>query len=99
MKRMMLAAAAMLVASAASAQTYAIQAGRLIVDASEPARGASTVIIENGRVARIDDGFTAPAGATVVDQRARTVMPGLIDVHVHLTGDANLPWYQRLTPK
>jgi imidazolonepropionase-like amidohydrolase len=57
------------------------------------------VIVENGRIARIDNGFTAPAGAIVVDERSRTVLPGLIDVHVHLTGDANLPWYQRITPK
>ena len=93
------AAAALLAATAAQAQTYAIHAGRLIVDAAQPARGASTVIVENGRISRIEPGFTAPSGAVVVDQRNRTVMPGLIDVHVHLTGDANLPWYQRLTPK
>jgi imidazolonepropionase-like amidohydrolase len=93
------AAAALAAAAAANAETYAIQAGRLIVDASQPARGTSTVIVENGRVARIESGFTAPAGAVVVDERGRTVMPGLIDVHVHLTSDANLPWYQRLTPK
>jgi imidazolonepropionase-like amidohydrolase len=92
-------AAALLASTAASAETYAIQAGRLIVDASQPARGASTVIVENGRIARIEDGATAPAGATVVDMRSRTVMPGLIDVHVHLGYDANLPWYQRITPK
>ena len=30
---------------------------------------------------------------------AKTVMPGLIDVHVHLTGDRGEPWYQALTPK
>jgi imidazolonepropionase-like amidohydrolase len=57
------------------------------------------VIVENGRIARIETGFTAPAGAIVVDERGRTVLPGLIDVHVHLTMDSGLPWYQRLTPK
>ena len=62
-------------ASTASAETYAIQAGHLIVDAAKPAHGASTVVVENGRIARIEDGFTAPAGATVVDERNRTVMP------------------------
>jgi imidazolonepropionase-like amidohydrolase len=99
MLRTIIAAAALLSSTAASAETYAIQAGRLIVDAAQPERGPSTVIVENGRIARIESGFVAPDGAVVVDERARTVMPGLIDVHVHLTGDAGLPWYQRLTPK
>jgi imidazolonepropionase-like amidohydrolase len=92
-------AAALLASTSASAETFAIQAGRLIVDASQPSRGPSTLIVDSGRIVRIDDGATAPAGATVVDLRGKTVMPGLIDVHVHLTHDANLPWYQRITPK
>ncbi len=99
MKFTVLAVVALLTASAAQAETYAIQAGRLIVDASKPARGASTVIVENGRIARIEDGATAPAGATLVDMRSRTVMPGLIDVHVHLTFDSGSPWYEMLTTK
>lgn len=99
MRKYLIAAAALLCAGAASAETYAIQAGRLIVDAAKPARGPSTIIVENGRIARIDNGFTAPGGATVVDERSRTVMPGLIDVHVHLNQDAGIPWHQRLTTK
>jgi imidazolonepropionase-like amidohydrolase len=71
----------------------------LIVDAAQPERGPSTVIVENGRVARIEAGFTAPAGAIVVDERSRTVMPGLIDVHVHLTQTAGTPWYASYTIK
>ena len=93
------AVAVLLAATTAHAETYAIQAGRLIVDASKPERGPSTLIVDNGRVVRIEDGATAPAGATVVDMRSRTVMPGMIDVHVHLTSSAGQPWYQGLTPK
>ena len=99
MLRSIAAIALALVTSAAQADTYAIQAGRLIVDAAAPERGASTVIVTNGRIVRIEDGATAPAGATIVDLRNKTVMPGLIDVHVHLTSDANLPWYETLRPK
>lgn len=91
--------AAILVSTAASAETYAIQAGRLIVDAAQPERGPSTVIVENGRISRIDNGFTAPEGAIVVDQRSRTVMPGMTDVHVHLTGTSGEPWYLGFTQK
>ncbi len=94
MTKIFFTAIALLSASAASAQTYAVQAGRLIVDAAKPARGASTVIVENGRVVRIEDGATAPAGATVVDMRSRTVMPGLIDAHVHLTNDPGTPFWR-----
>jgi imidazolonepropionase-like amidohydrolase len=100
MKRYLLAGAVALASSAvANAATYAIQAGRLIVDAAQPARGNSTVVVENGRIARIDNGFTAPAGAIVVDERSRTVMPGMTDVHVHLTFNSGEPWYMGFTQK
>ncbi|GAA4751087.1 amidohydrolase family protein [Sphingomonas daechungensis] len=99
MLKLLAAVVAIATASTASAETYAIQAGRLIVDAAKPARGASTVIVENGRITRIEDGFTAPTGATVVDERSRTVMPGMTDVHVHLTQTSGTPWYAYFTQK
>jgi len=99
MLKYLLAGTALLLASTANAETYAIQAGRLIVDAAQAERGPSTVIVENGRISRIESGFTAPAGAVVVDERSRTVMPGMTDVHVHLTSNAGEPWYQELTAK
>ena len=93
------AVATLMTSTAAGAETFAIQAGRLIVDASQPERGPSTVIVENGRIKSIESGAVAPDGATVVDMRSRTVMPGMTDVHVHLTFNAGEPWYQTLTPK
>src|SRR5438128_10054428 len=98
-KHLLAGAAALVTAASAGAETYAIQAGHLIVDAAQPARGASTVIVDNGRIARVDSGFTAPAGATVVDERSKTVMPGMTDAHVHLTFDSGRPWYEGMTQK
>src|SRR5690242_19150289 len=98
-KHLLAGAAALAFAAAAEAETYAIQAGRLITDAAQPERGPSTVIVENGRISRIESGFTAPAGAMVVDERNRTVLPGMTDVHVHLTGTSGEPWYTGFTQK
>jgi imidazolonepropionase-like amidohydrolase len=98
-KHLFAGAAALAMATAADAATYAIQAGHLIVDAAQQERGASTVIIDDGRITRIDNGFTAPSGAIVVDERGRTVMPGMTDAHVHLTGTSGLPWYHGFTQK
>ena len=99
MLKYLLGGAAALLATTASAATYAIQAGRLIVDAAQPVRGNSTVVVDNGRITRIDSGFTAPAGAIVVDERSRTVMPGMTDVHVHLMQNSGEPWYVGFTQK
>src|SRR6478609_8405297 len=99
LKHLLASAAALAFAGAASAETYAVQAGHLIVDAAQPERGASTVVVENGRISRIENGFTAPSGAIVVDERSRTVMPGMTDVHVHLTGTSGEPWYLGFTQK
>ncbi|MFF7246497.1 amidohydrolase family protein [Embleya sp. NPDC008237] len=53
----------------------------------EKTLGALTVLIENGRIARI--GGDVPEGAEIVDGSGATLLPGLIDAHVH-TGPGTL---------
>ena len=99
MRNLLIAAATLLAGGTAHAETYAIQAGRVIVDAAKPPLGPSTVIVTDGRITGIQPGATAPAGAIVVDERERTVMPGMTDVHVHLTMNSGEPWYTAFTQK
>ncbi|MGH6786207.1 MAG: amidohydrolase family protein [Novosphingobium sp.] len=74
-------------ASALAAPTY-IHAGRLIVVPGEAPRGPSTIVVDGGRIVSVESGIVpAPAGATTIDLTARTVLPGLIDSHVHLSTD------------
>lgn len=45
-------------------------------------------MIRDGRVSEVRDGFVdVPGSQRVIDQRARFVLPGLIDSHVHLVSD------------
>src|SRR5437764_13654704 len=99
LRHLLAGAGALVLATATNAETYAIQAGHLIVDAAQAERGPSTVIVENGRIARIESGFTTPSGAIVVDQRSRTVLPGMTDAHVHLTDTSGEPWCAGFTRK
>jgi len=87
-------------AAPAGAETVVLRAGRVITDAALPARGASSIVVTDGRIVAIGDAAMAvPAGARVIDLSTKTVLPGLIDAHVHLTQDAGLPWYATLRPK
>jgi imidazolonepropionase-like amidohydrolase len=82
------AAAFALMGSSAIAKTTIVYAGHLITDASKPAEGPSTVTVTDGRIVSIAPGrVAAPEGAEVVDLGGKTLLPGLIDLHVHLTGD------------
>ncbi|MBU0824012.1 MAG: amidohydrolase family protein [Alphaproteobacteria bacterium] len=79
---------ALLGTTAANAKTTVIYAGRVITDADKPAQGPSTIVITDDRITSITAGRTAaPADAQVVDLSDKTLLPGLIDLHVHLTGD------------
>jgi len=42
------------------------------------------VLIENNLISRVGQDLQAPPGATVIDGGGRTLMPGLMDAHVHL---------------
>lgn len=90
MRKLGLVAAATLalMGSAAFAKTTVIYAGHVITDADKPALGASTVIVTDDRITSISAGRSpAPADAEIVDLGDKTLLPGLIDLHVHLTGD------------
>ena len=90
MRKLGLVAAATLalMGSAAFAKTTVIYAGHVITDAEKPALGASTVIVTDDRITSIGAGRSpAPADAEIVDLGDKTLLPGLIDLHVHLTGD------------
>ena len=90
-----LALAAPVMAQAPAAPSTAgpvtlIQAGRLLDRPGQAPRGPSTVVVRDGLIVEIRDGFVDAAafpGATVIDQRDRFVLPGLIDSHVHLVSD------------
>lgn len=57
-----------------------------VFDGASPQLSAPTdVLVRGNRIAGIGGDLRPAAGATVIDGRGGTLMPGLIDVHVHLT--------------
>lgn len=71
-------------APAALAATIVIHAGHLIAEPGKPATSNQSIVIENGKIIAIKDGFVS--GDTVIDLKDSWVMPGLIDMHTHVTG-------------
>lgn len=66
-----------------------VQAARVLAEPGKAPRGATTIVIHDGRIAALLDGRQAgPVGARVIDLGERFVLPGLIDSHVHLDSDA-----------
>jgi imidazolonepropionase-like amidohydrolase len=82
-----LVASTIVLAAIADAATL-IHAGRVIDGLSEQALAERTVVIDNGRIVAIEPGYRKPgSGDTVIDLRKSTLMPGLMDMHVHLTSE------------
>ena len=48
----------------------------------------ATVVVREGRIVEAGPGVAVPPGLDVVDGRGHTLLPGLIDAHVHTWGDA-----------
>ncbi len=84
----LMAAAVALMSSPALADTTIIHAGAVLTDADSRPSGPATITVTDGKIVSIVDGFSpTPEGATMVHLDEHTVMPGLIDLHTHLSGD------------
>src|ERR1041384_7052978 len=89
-KSMFVAAAMVAAAAAAAAQTgqvTAIKAGKLFDAKSGTDLQNQVILVAGDRIADVGPAASVkiPAGAKVIDLSNATVLPGLIDGHVHLT--------------
>ena len=81
-----------------SGQTTIIHAESIITDASAQPTGRATITVRDGVIVSIEDGWSAvPEGAEMVHLEGKTVMPGLIDLHTHLTGDPGGDFWKEAT--
>ena len=61
--------------------------GRLFDGTSAPIRDGTGILVEDGRIARVGLASDAvPEGTVRVDVAGKTVMPGIVNCHVHAIG-------------
>ena len=86
------------VALSAQAQNMAIKGAAILDVTTGELHSGRVVLVKNGRIARVAPAgeVTIPAGSDVLDLQGHTLLPGLIDMHVHLTSGGGYHGYERL---
>ena len=96
MKALLLALPLLALAGPGAAETILV--GNLITDAASNPMGPATVLVEDGKIVSITAGIDRTAtGDDIIDLGDKTVLPGLIDTHVHLTGDPGGDFWKEAT--
>jgi imidazolonepropionase-like amidohydrolase len=71
-------------------QKIIIHCGNLIDGKANDVQPQMTLVVEGNKIVAIQKGFTKPvAGEKLIDLSKKTVLPGLIDMHVHLEGETS----------
>jgi imidazolonepropionase-like amidohydrolase len=80
----------LLLASQCMAQKTYIQCGKLIDGTSNTPLTQMTIVVEGKLITDVQAGYTQGSSTDkIIDLRDKTVMPGLIDCHVHLEGQGS----------
>ncbi len=88
MKKLYFLASIALLTSPLLAQRTLIHCGNLFDGMSNTLQSQMTVVVEGNKITAVQKGYTAATGQDrVVDMKSKTVLPGLIDMHVHLESE------------
>src|ERR1700685_822100 len=85
--RAALLATLMLASATSSAGDLVIHAGVLLDGITAKPQERMSILVHDDKIVAVQTGFTAPAGAEVIDLTEATVMPGFIDCHVHISSE------------
>ncbi|MFT5264305.1 MAG: imidazolonepropionase-like amidohydrolase [Polaribacter sp.] len=78
-----------------TAQTKYIYCGHLIDGTDKEVKTEQTIIVEEGNIQAVKSGYaTAPEGTEIIDLKDHYVMPGFMDMHVHLEFESNPKGYE-----
>lgn len=90
MKKLLLFASFLITPILFSQETY-IHCGKLIDTRNGKVLTNKTIVVSGKSIKSIDDGFLSPTDSTikVIDLKSKTVMPGWIDMHVHLESETS----------
>ncbi len=74
-----------------TAQNTYLHCGKLIDTKSGKVLTEKTVVVSGNKITSVENGYVGPKNSedTVVDLKSKTVMPGLIDMHVHIENETN----------
>jgi imidazolonepropionase-like amidohydrolase len=99
LKPLALALAIAVAATPAAAETVVVTADRLLDVRAGRMIDRPVIVVTDGKVVSVAGGGRqpqAPADARRIDLPGRTLLPGLIDMHVHLDADARISGYRTL---
>ena len=89
-KQLLMLAGICFLATTAFAQKTLIHCGTLIDAVKNEAQTQMTIVVEGKKITAIQKGFSTPTGTDkVIDLKTQTVMPGLVDMHVHLENETS----------
>lgn len=90
MNRLLMFLIMLCAALSVNAQRTLIHCGSLVDVKNSTMRNQVTIVVEGNQIKAIENGFTkAVRNDQVIDLSKKTVMPGLIDMHVHIEGETN----------
>lgn len=90
MKKIIIFLILLSVSSFSFAQRTLIHCGNLINGKNKDVQNQVTVVVEGNKIISVDKGFTkAGKEDKVIDLSKKTVMPGLIDMHVHIESETS----------
>ncbi len=91
MKKLLILFLGILCSTVAIAQETYIHCGKIIDTESGKVLTEKTIVVSGNKIVSIADGYLQPKkeNITMIDLKSKTVMPGLIDMHVHIESETN----------